>query len=198
MTKLRILLRHHVPDDESGAISPGKLSLLLLAALVLVVSIPLLLSRRSESAPAPDPVPAAPSAVARLAPISQLDRWANKLDSLIATNERKALDLSERASAAAPNSGDSHEAAREWHTWSEGWWAALDSAGSSFANEIDSLADKNFALALRRLSQAFEELRQVPQAPPQTYPSKLVMDSHFKIAANHIKAARTYLDRVGQ
>ncbi|MFQ5704893.1 MAG: hypothetical protein ACE5HT_12835 [Gemmatimonadales bacterium] len=199
-------LRTYISDDESGAISSGKLSLLLLAALALAVLVPFLLSRSSEAPStvndrANTPVARVPSPAisAELAPIRNMAQWADKLDQLRASGEEKALDIDERGSVAEPGSNDMREVVREWNLWSRDWLAALDSASSAFANAVDSTTDRSLALAHRRLTEALQELRLVPEtADKNAVPRKIIMDSHFRIAANHIKAAREYLSRVGQ
>ncbi len=200
MTKLTVPLRHYVPNDESGAISPGKLSLLLLAALALAVSIPLFLSRHSESAPAADPIHSAPSDVdAKLAPIRNMARWADKLDAMRAAGLQNALRIEERGSETAPGSPDMSELVREWHLWSKDWLTELDGAGSPFVDGLDSASDKNLRLAHQRLTEALEQLRHVPETPnKETLPRKLMVESFFRIAENHIQVARTYLSRVRQ
>ena len=145
-------------------------------------------------------IPAAPSAVAaKLAPIRNMAHWADKLDAMRVAGRQKALRIEERGSEAAPGSNDMREIVREWHLWSKGWLTELDSTSSPFIDAVDSSSDKNLRLAHQRLTKALEQLRQVPDTPnKETVPRKLMIESRFRIAENHIQVARTYLSRVGQ
>jgi hypothetical protein len=123
-------------------------------------------------------------------------RALTQLEQLIEEGKTEALAIGELGPDATAS--EMRNVEQEWHAWRQEFGERLDQVSAQLPEPPGEEAERELKLGYGRIVSALDQLRRLttPESN-QGVPRKLVRESVFGIAENHVESARTYFYRIG-
>jgi hypothetical protein len=119
-----------------------------------------------------------------------------QLEQLVEEERAKALAIDELGSEAS--AGQMREVTREWHSWAAQFADRLDQVAAEMPDPPGEDSEQELKLGYHRMVETIEQLRRLlPTGSAAEVPRKIIRQSIFGIAANHLESAREYFYRIG-